>query len=232
MAAPMMNTETFEQQLLEQIRQQRWASGERLPTERVFSEQTGLSRAAVRKVLQRLKAQGLITQTVGSGTYVAPQAWQRVPAQLASALAQVPSGADVSPADLMTARLVLEPAIMELVVLQASASDFEQMLHCCEQAEAAQTLEDFEHWDAQLHEVIAQAAHNRFILSVFGLMSQARQQAEWGLLKRRSVTPERRLEYQQEHRALVQALMARDAARARATCLAHLRHVRHNMMGE
>ena len=79
MAAPMMNTETFEQQLLEQIRQQRWASGERLPTERVFSEQTGLSRAAVRKVLQRLKAQGLISQTVGSGTYVARTAPDNLP---------------------------------------------------------------------------------------------------------------------------------------------------------
>jgi DNA-binding FadR family transcriptional regulator len=62
-------------------------------------------------------------------------------------------------------------------------------------------------------------------------MTQARNQAEWGQLKRRSVTPERRLEYQREHRALVEALVERDAQLAREVCLAHLTRVRHNMMG-
>jgi hypothetical protein len=51
------------------------------------------------------------------------------------------------------------------------------------------------------------------------------------VLKRRSATPERRLEYQQEHRALVHALKQRDAERARALCMAHLLHVRTNMLG-
>ena len=47
----------------------------------------------------------------------------------------------------------------------------------------------------------------------------------------RSATPERRVEYQREHRALVDALKQRDAERARALCLAHLVHVRTNMLG-
>ncbi|MBC7940075.1 MAG: FadR family transcriptional regulator, partial [Chitinophagaceae bacterium] len=34
------------------------------------------------------------------------------------------------------------------------------------------------------------------------------------------------------HRALVAALKDRDAERARAACLAHLRHVRANMLGD
>jgi DNA-binding GntR family transcriptional regulator len=66
---------------------------------------------------------------------------------------------------------------------------------------------------------------------VFRLMSQARAQGEWGVLKRRSATPERRLDYQREHRELVAALKNRDAERARALCLAHLVHVRVNMLG-
>ena len=75
------------------------------------------------------------------------------------------------------------------------------------------------------------AAHNGFIGNVFRLMSQACSQGEWGVLKRRSATPERRLEYQQEHRELVSALKERDAERARAACMAHLLHVRTNMLG-
>jgi DNA-binding FadR family transcriptional regulator len=105
------------------------------------------------------------------------------------------------------------------------------MDECNAQAEAATTLEAFEHWDAQLHEAIAGAAHNSFVGAVFRLMNEVRSQGEWGVLKRRSATPERRVEYQREHRALVDALKQRDAERARALCLAHLVHVRTNMLG-
>lgn len=224
-----MNTpESLEASLLENLRSQQWRAGHRLPTERELSASTGLGRAGVRRVLARLKERGLISQTVGSGTYVTAEA-SRLLAQ--DARDAEPSVAATSPAELMSARMVLEPAIVEMVVLHAHSGDFERMLECCDRAEAATTLEDFEHWDGRLHEVIAEAAHNTFVLAVFRLMTQARNQAEWGQLKRRSVTPERRLEYQREHRALVEALMERDATRAREQCLAHLAHVRHNMMG-
>ena len=95
----------------------------------------------------------------------------------------------------------------------------------------AGTLEDFEHRDAALHEAIAAAAHNGFITRVFRLMNEVRAQGEWGVLKRRSATPERRLEYQQEHRALVEALKQRDAERARALCVEYLLHGRTNLLG-
>ncbi len=220
--------EQLEAHLLEQLRSQQWPAGHRLPTERELSAASGLGRASVRRVLQRLKERGLISQTVGSGTYVTEGAF----ALLAQAAgdAQVQASA-VSPAELMNARMVLEPAIVDMVVVNARASDLEAMRTCCDRAEASTTLEDFEYWDGKLHELIAEAAHNAVILSVFRQMTQARNQAEWGQLKRRSVTPERRVQYQREHRALVEALVERDAARAREVCLAHLSRVRHNMMG-
>lgn len=62
-------------------------------------------------------------------------------------------------------------------------------------------------------------------------MNEVRAQSEWGVLKRRSATPQRRVEYQAEHRALVEALKQRDAERARRLCVAHLVHVRTNMLG-
>jgi len=131
----------------------------------------------------------------------------------------------------MSARLVLEPALIEMVIGNATAADFARMDDCNHHAEAATTLEEFERWDAALHEAIAEAAHNNFIAGIFRLMNEVRSQSEWGMLKRRSATPERRLEYQQEHRALVAALRDRDVERARALCLAHLVHVRTNMLG-
>jgi DNA-binding FadR family transcriptional regulator len=131
----------------------------------------------------------------------------------------------------MSARLALEPALIDMVIGSATAADFARMDECNHHAEAATTLEEFEKWDAALHESIAEAAHNGFISGMFKLMNEVRSQSEWGVLKRRTATPERRVEYQQEHRALVQALKERDAERARALCVAHLVHVRTNMLG-
>lgn len=212
--------------IFEKLRSRIWRAGHRIPTERALSEQFGLSRSTVRRVLLDFKRKRLITQTVGSGTYVAEQ--------VHAALAELtPAGGAlvVSPAELMSARLVLEPALIDMVIGNATAADFARMDECNHHAEASTTLEEFENWDAALHESIANAAHNGFISGLFKLMNEVRSQSEWGVLKRRSATPERRVEYQAEHRALVEALKQRDAERARSLCVAHLVHVRTNMLG-
>ncbi len=212
--------------ILENLRSRQWRAGHRIPTERELSGQYGLSRSAVRRVLADMKDKRLITQTVGSGTYVSDEVNEAL-AAAAHSVGQLPT----SPAELMSARVVLEPAIVAMVIGNATSLDFARMTECCDKGEAAKTLEQFEHWDAQLHEAIADAAHNSFISKVFRLMNQVREQGEWGALKRRSATPERRREYQQEHRALVAALQDRDGARATALCLEHLAHVRRNLLG-
>lgn len=223
---PMSASEHLREFILSHLASGQWRAGDRLPTERAFSEQQGLGRAAVRQVLQRLKEQGLIRQTVGSGTYVTDEA-----STLALGLVSGQTTRRTSPAELMEARMALEPAIIEMVIANATTVDFERMEECCANAEQAATFEAFEVWDGMLHEVIAQAAHNSFVTSVFKLMNQARAQGEWGLLKKRSLTPERRLAYQREHRALVQAIRQRDPAQARALALDHLQHVQRNLLG-
>ena len=217
---------TLRDTILDKLHAGTWRAGHRIPTERALSDEFGLSRSTVRRVLQEFKRKRLITQTVGSGTYVAEQLHKALAELLPSM-----SALAVSPAELMSARMALEPAIIDMVVGHATAADFQRMDECNLHAEAASTLEAFEKWDAALHEAIAAAAHNAFIADIFRRMSEVRSQGEWGILKRRSATPERRLQYQQEHRALVAALKQRDAQKARALCLAHLVRVRTNLLG-
>jgi DNA-binding FadR family transcriptional regulator len=218
--------------ILEKLRSRVWRGGHRLPPERALGTQFGVSRTTVRRVLQELKTRNLITQTVGSGTYVAADAlgaWTLGP-EARAADAALSVSLSVSPAELMSARMVLEPAIVEMVVGNATEADFARMDECIVGAEAAKTLAGFETWDAQLHQAIAEAAHNGFVVRIMQLVDEVRSQAEWGVLKRRRVTPERRRAYQREHRELVAALRQRDADGARAVCLAHLRHVRDDML--
>ncbi len=220
----------FRATLLDQLHSGQWQVGDRLPTEREFGQQYQISRSTVRKVLADMKAQGLIAQTVGSGTYVTDKAVLVDSSNKPSAGSSPEASWHTSPAELMEARMALEPAIIEMVIVNATMADFEQMDHCCSRAEAATSVEEFEVWDGMFHEIIARAAHNAFVARLFKLMNQARAQGEWGMLKKRSLTPERRLSYQSEHRALLQAIKARDPLLAKSLATEHLTHVRRNLL--
>lgn len=194
-----------------------WAPGDRLPTERALAERFATTRTAVRKVLAGLREEGLIEQRVGSGTFAGES---------------LRATRHVGPAELMQARIAFEPAIIELAVRNASNADLSRFDECLAAAGQARRTEDFELWDARLHAAIAESTHNAFVATVFRLMGEARRNAEWGELKRRSATAQRRQRYQEEHRAIVAALRARDVERAAARMRAHLVGIRQDLFGE
>lgn len=198
--------------------------GMKLPTERELAQRFAMPRNAVRKSLSQLEAEGAIARHVGRGTFIAP-------APGAAGTAADAPATHVSPAELMEARLRIEPALAELIVTNATSADFDRMGMCLDRAERAATLDEFELWDAALHQAMASASHNRFVIRILDIVKAVRQQSEWGKLKDRIVTPERRLEYQQEHRAIVAALKDRDDTRAREAIIAHLQHARRNLFG-
>jgi DNA-binding FadR family transcriptional regulator len=215
--------------LHDEIASGRMRDGIKLPAERQLSEQFGASRGAVRRVLQDLKDRGLITQSVGSGTFVLPGAAKALPAP--EIVVDEISEAQTSPAELMEARLLIEPLMPRLIARNATSSDFTRMMECIDRSEAAQTVEEFEHWDGELHRTFALATHNSFFLKVLELTNRIREQGEWGRLERHSLTPERRMEYEAQHRAIVEALRDRDAEQAGQVLTGHLRQIQHNLFG-
>lgn len=203
--------------LIADLRRARWRPGERLPTERQLCADHHVGRAAVRRALAEIKQLGLIKQIVGSGTYAAQPA-------------APPAGSPVlSPAMLMEARLVMEPALVPLIVRNATAADLAALEACCRTADEARSLEAFEQADGEFHLLLARATHNGFLTEMAEQMSHARNSAEWGGLKRRSATPERRLLYGRQHRTLLGFLEEREAAAAREALFGHLEDVARNM---
>ncbi len=201
--------------------------GAKLPPERELSERFGVSRGAVRRVLAKFREQGLITQAVGSGTFVCAKAESLFQPQLVPA-----APVHTSPAELMVGRLLIEPLMPGLIVQHATAADFQRMAECLDQAESARTIEEFEHWDEALHRSFAQATHNSFFLQVLDLTNKVREQGEWGRLKRISLTDETRRQYETQHRAIVNALKDRDAVLARELLTGHLRQIQLNLFGQ
>lgn len=202
--------------------------GAKLPTERDLSERLGVPRSAVRDALSVFEAQQMVVRIIGSGTYVAQP--ERRTQREDAASARNGRASDVSPSEIMAVRLVVEPRMAVLVVANATAADFARLADCNKRAEAADAFADFEHWDAALHQAIAEATHNRLMVALYETITQARDQAEWGDLKRRSITAERRDLYREDHREIVAALRARDARAGEAAMTRHLVRVRENLL--
>lgn len=64
----------------------RWAIGERLPAERAFAEELGVSRPSVREAIRVLEAMGIVRTAVGSGPDAGASVINRPAAGLGSAM--------------------------------------------------------------------------------------------------------------------------------------------------
>ncbi|WP_460867388.1 FadR/GntR family transcriptional regulator [Rhodococcus aerolatus] len=219
MTAPVGPLATALRVLDDLIRADGVSPGDKLPTERELAARAGVSRAVVRSALDQLADRGTVVRHVGRGTFLAPA--ESAPAQTGP-----------SPAEIMTARLVLEPQLMPLAVAAATGDDLEEMHRCLEGGRAATTSADFERWDTALHHSFAVATHNALLVTVSELLTSTRRGPVWGGLKQRTFTPERHRCYCGEHDAIVAGLADRDADAAQQAMRTHLRTVRATLLGE
>lgn len=214
--------------------------GSRLPTERQLAVDLGVTRSGVRLALAALEADGLISREVGRGTFFSNAAGQAFdalrasPDEAAGLVAGYPAAAatDFAPADVMTIRRLLEPQALPLVVMWATARDFTEMERCVAGGDQAVNYEEFETWDLALHRVIMAAAHSPLLAALYSVIESARHGQVWGDLKRRSASSQRRAVYQEDHRAIVTALRARDADAAVESMRTHLTRVAGHLLGE
>jgi DNA-binding FadR family transcriptional regulator len=121
---------------------------------------------------------------------------------------------------------------MPLVVMWATARDFTEMERCVAGGDRAVNYEEFETWDLALHRCIMAAAHSPLLSALYGLVESARHGQVWGDLKRRSASSQRRALYQEDHRAIVATLRARDADEAVEAMRGHLARVAGHLLGE
>jgi GntR family uxuAB operon transcriptional repressor len=211
--------------------------GSRLPTERQLASDLGVTRSGIRYALAALEADGLISREVGRGTFLreaASEAFARLSDGQAAKHPPVPAGVipDFAPADVMTIRRLIEPQAMPLVVMWATARDFGEMERCVAGGDHAASYEEFEVWDLALHRCIMAAAHSPLLAALYSVVESARHGQVWGDLKRRSSSSLRRDLYQEDHRAIVAGLRARDTDAAVEAMRVHLSRVAEHLLGD
>lgn len=197
----------------------------RLPPERQLAEALGVSRRSLRRALAELEAEGLIWRHVGRGTFLGNR-----PVEPVQDLSLVVRHAN--PADVMTARLALEPELARLAALHATAAAIEEMTECVGAARAATDWRRYEYWDNRLHRAVAEATGSLVLLSLFDSLNTIRRAVTWGRLRPRPLRPDPDHHSFAEHDAILAAIADRDAAAAAVAMSSHLRTVEQNLLAQ
>lgn len=195
----------------------------RLPPERELAELLGVTRGELRKALAVLERQGELWRHVGKGTFIGA----RPVAEMASIAA---IAAQSNPAEIMRARLAIEPELAREAALHATAGDLEEMKLCVAGARRAETWRHYETWDNRLHRAIAEAAHNALLLAVFDTLNAVRRTVVWGRLRDESPRPPADHHSFAEHERIVEGIENRDLARAASAMRLHLRSVESHLL--
>lgn len=106
--------------LTEAIRAGWWQPNEALPSERVLSEQLGVSRVTARKALDVLIEQGLISRRHGSGTFITPLTEQ--PLTRLSSFTELIAQRGFQPSSVLLSFDIGLPSYEELVTLGLAGS--------------------------------------------------------------------------------------------------------------
>jgi GntR family uxuAB operon transcriptional repressor len=194
-----------------------YAVNERLPPERALAEGFGVARGTVREALSQLAEEGLVDVRPGSGTYVA----FRHPAGAAPVLEQA------RPLELMDARFALEPHICRLAVLHARQQDLDAVEQLLERMEAS--VDDpigFAPLDTEFHRRLADLTGNSLLIWIVAQINAVRDHEQWARMRQLTLNPAIIVEYNAQHRQIVEAIRAREPERAAQLMKQHLETAR------
>jgi GntR family transcriptional repressor for pyruvate dehydrogenase complex len=199
--------------------------GERLPAERDLAERLGVSRPSLREAVAELQARGLLSARAGAGIYVS----QCLGSTFPPALSRLFAAHDEALSDYIDFRRDMEGLAAERAARFGSDTDLKVVDAVFRKMEAAhqkRNPEDEAGLDAEFHMAIIEASHNVIMLhmmrSMFGLLREGVFYNRQVMFKQRTT----RAALLDQHRAINDALQARDPAATRAAVEAHLDYVR------
>lgn len=200
--------------------------GDRLPAERQLINSLGITRNSLRKGLDTLEREGVIWRHVGKGTFITA----------AESLDSVPRLAELShqvtPMQMMRARLSLEPAIAREAAANASAEAVSNVCAARDRAAAAQCWDSYEAEDDLFHRSIAEATGNILLVSLFDYLNQVRRAVAWRQVVRQTDRPPTNHKSFAEHDLIFSAIEHRDPVAAHGAMRDHLNSVSKRLFGD
>ena len=216
--SPPRKTDATLVQLRAWLSQKDFAEETKLPAERVLCEELGVTRGDLRKALSVLEGEGVIWRHVGKGTFIGAR-----PLDNMLSLAQIES--ETNPAEVMRARLLIEPILAREAARNATRQDMADIETLMHQARAAETWRQYEALDTALHRAIARAGANSLMLAIFDTVNAVRRSVVWGRLRAVPDRPPEDHHSFAEHEHIVAAIKTRDLGAAGDAMFTHLQSV-------
>ncbi|MEU7317395.1 FCD domain-containing protein [Streptomyces sp. NPDC007083] len=205
------------EQILQIVRLGLVAEGERLPAERELAERLGISRVTLREVLKVLAEQGVVASRRGryGGTFVLPQPAAEE-SGAGSGEVRLPAGAPEL-ADTLVFREVLETGAAEVCATRGlSAAEAARLREALDATREA-ALQDYRRQDTLLHLTLVELAGSPSLTARYAAV-----RAKLNELLNHIPLLVRNLEHaQQQHAALVAAVLEGDGEGARAIAREH-----------
>ena len=198
------------------IRSQEFPAGARLPPERDLARQLGVSRPSVREALIALEVEGLVEVRIGSGIYVLGPGSNGKPGS--------PVQSALGPFELLRARWIIES---ECAAWAAKAAKRPQIGAIEDALLQMQSVKDKEKrqpltGDRLFHLRIAEATGNGALVVVVKMLWEERMGPLFTRLEHHYDNPRLWTSAIAEHRLVLDAIIRRDAAGARAAMQRHL----------
>lgn len=208
-------TEQVVIQVRDMIREGTLRPGDRLPAEREFARQLGISRSSLRAGLRFLAAIGVLTSRHGSGSYIAdgPPALDSEPLNMLAALH------GIATEKMFEARRLVEVAVAGLAAENATEDDLRRMSEEVTETYAAlDNPQEYLVHDFGFHRAVAAASGNPILATFMEIVTDV-------LHQRRSKTIDRSHDLKESaamHRKIYRAIRARDVDAARTAMSEHL----------
>jgi DNA-binding FadR family transcriptional regulator len=185
-------------------------AGDTLPSEMQLCEMIDVSRTVVREAIRTLTGKGLVEARAKSGTRVRPpEQWNQLDPDVLRWQLET-SDVDSYLNKLFQLRCAVEPAAAALAATQAGPEDIARIRAGCDGMEAARLNEHFVVADIAFHQAIYFATRNEFFWPIAQMFEITLRQS-FTIAARGS----HRARALMEHRAVLDAIAARDAEGAR-----------------
>ncbi|NDW07933.1 FCD domain-containing protein [Jiella sp. 40Bstr34] len=203
------------------------ASQFRLESERALAERIGCSRETLRKAIRVLELEGRVWRHVGQGTFLGPRpAHEPIPPMVLVETA--------SPADIIDARLLLEPGIAATAAQKATHQDLTLLRELVGRTMRAADWQAYEVADNAFHKAIARSSGNPVAIAFLDILSSVRSRVRWQREHNLTFRRDRKKEYTEQqsrmHGAIIDAIEARDPEGARQAMNDHLCAIRKVMV--
>lgn len=217
-SADMTLADQIADALTRQIREGAYPVNSRLPTEKLMTEQYGVSRTVVREAISRLKSEGLVETRQGSGTVVLDPkhsesfrlGWNDLdPMQAVLHIIELRRG--------------LEVEMVALAAQRRTDADLANIEHALQAIDGAvRAGKDGVLEDLAFHMTISRATNNPHYTALLGMLTRALEDSIKLTRDYDASNHDLEAQVRSEHRAIFSAIKNQDVTAARAAAFLHM----------